>query len=445
MRVKKMVCLLTALLVCACGLTACGGRDDNGGGGGDGPSSDVTLKVWVQSANQPQFFTWAAARYKELTGVTISWTVQASANLDTALAGNDSPDIACAAGGITMPKLIEGKRVLKLDDVITPAIEETLIDSAKINKNDSTDGSWYELPLYGFSSPTVFYNKTAMGELTQPQTYEEFLEIIKKVPAGKEGLVSGLGDWQMPHLMQALHARTMSVEDYNGLIGIHTDHNPFADGNDQPVAGLEKGFSLLKKYQDDGVFAKNITGYNASTASSYFTQGSAIMYAAPSLEYLTLANAPFEIGAIVLPKAPADYASADPDAPSSLVSGIYSDVFVISAKTRYEAECKAFLSWLLTSEPQEKLLEFFLFPAIRGTTTDNMRPAYKQAFESVLGDIYEELTTNGCTPFYQSYSISSMDGRVAGIAQNVLNGKQTPKSGAEELKNFYGNSGIIQK
>lgn len=441
MKTKKFAVILMAALLSVMCLASCGNKHDSSGGSG-GETSGVTLKVWIQSANQPQFFTWAAARYKELTGVTISWTVQTSANLDTALAGNNSPDIACGAGGITVPRLIEGKRILNIDDVITDEVEAKLVDAAVINKGDAVDGSWYELPLYGFSSPTVFYNKTAMGEITQPETYEDLLDIVKKIPQGKEALVSGLGDWQMPHLMQALHARTMSTGDFNGLIGINRHSNPFAGADGGPKAGLEEGFEFLEKLRDDGVLARNITGYNAGTAASYFTQGSAMFYAAPSLEYLTLANAPFEIGAFLLPEAPAEYASED--GPSSLVSGVYSDVFVISAKTEHVAESKAFLRWLLTEEPQEKLLEFFLFPAVKGTSTEHMRPAYKQAFESVLGDIYDELLNKGCTPFYQSYSISSMDGRIASIAQNVLENKQTPAQAAAELKDFYGNSGIIQ-
>lgn len=448
---KRILALLMLLVFSFGGLTACvdSGNGNGNGNGNGGNGSDVTLKVWIQSANQPQLFTWIAQDYKSKTGVSINWIAQSSATLgktlDASLAGAEAPDIAATWGGLIVPTLIKGKRILKIDDVITEEVEATLHDSAKINKGDSDDGSWYSVPLNGFASPVVFYNKTALGaSFNKPTTYAELKAVTDSLPTGKQGIVSGFGDWQMSHFMQAMHARTMSADNFEGLIGVNTQKNPFANAaGNAPVAGLENGFALLKKYQTDKIFAGNITGYNVSTAQSYFMNGNALMYAAPSLEYLSLSNATFDIGAFVLPEASAELASDDANAPSSLVSGVYSDVFVVNAKTSHPAEAKAFMKYLLSTAVQEKLLEYFLFPSVKGITTDNMRPAYKAAFEAVLGDIYEAVNDVGCTPFYQSYSIGQMDGRLASLGQNVLNGTMTAKAAAEDLKSFYDTSGIL--
>ncbi|MGN1099832.1 MAG: hypothetical protein ACI4S9_05765, partial [Christensenellales bacterium] len=140
----------------------------------------------------------------------------------------------------------------------------------------------------------------------------------------------------------------------------------------------------------------------------------------------------------------ASLASDDENAPSSLASGLCSDVFVINARTKYADEAKEFLKFLASEEAQKKLLEYFLFPSVKGITSDGIREAYKVVFDAVLGDIYEIVNSDGYTPFYQSYSIGNMDGRIASLGQSVVNGTITPAAAAENLRAFYASSGILK-
>ena len=455
---KKWFMILVCMLVTVFTLGACGGADPNDQGSSTGEPK-VTLKVWIQTANQPQFFNWAAQRYNQLhSNVTINFIPQNSANLgtslDASLVGNNAPDITATWGGLIVPRLITGNRILQINDVMTEEVEGRLNDSAMINKIDSGTGDWYALPFSGFASPTIFYNADYFAEkgLTEPQTYEELKEIAATIRAEGdcETMVSGFGDWPLSHFMQAMHARTMTEADFNGLIGINTERNPFESQTQpgSPVAGLEQGFQLLKRYNTDGIFASNLTGYNSETAKSYFTQGKAVMYAGPSSDYLSMASsANFNIKAFVLPDAPSDLKPAS-GGTDTMISGIFSDVFVINAKTEYANECKEFLRFLISDEAQAKLLETFLFPVVTGIETDGLPEAYRTAFENVLGEIYDGIQ-EGCTGFYQSYSVGQMDGRLKDLGQSVLaeaaGQDEASAAAALNLLNFYQNSGVLKK
>lgn len=70
------------------------------------------------------------------------------------------------------------------------------------------------------------------------------------------------------------------------------------------------------------------------------------------------------------------------------------------------------------------------------------------AFENVLGEIYTGIQ-EGCTGFYQSYSVGQMDGRLKDLGQSVLaeaaGTDEASAAAALNLLNFYQNSGVIQK
>ena len=111
---------------------------DNGDGSGDsgdtGGGTKTTINVWVQSTNEPQFFTWAAARFKQLNpNITINWTPQSQAtlgtSLDASLSGSNAPDIASTWGGLVVPKLVAGNNILKVGDVVDADAESKLNDS----------------------------------------------------------------------------------------------------------------------------------------------------------------------------------------------------------------------------------------------------------------------------------------------------------------------------
>lgn len=403
-------------------------EETNSGSNTSDSKKNVTLNVWIMSANQPEFFAWVKQQFeKQYPNIKLKIQPQTQSNLgtslDTTLSGKNGPDVVATWGGLVVPKLYTGKRILKLDDVVTSSVESSMIPVVKYNKQQ-TNNEWYCVPLSGFASPTVFYNKTVFkaNGWEEPKTYDELVSLAKKIrDKGKQPIISGFNGWQLPHFMQAIAARTMSAASFDNLFKLSASSNPFSD------KGIEDAFELLEKYQTDNIFANNITGYSATTAVSDFVNQTALMYMAPSQELLTLNDTcSFEIGAFLLPKSPVSEHSSYP---SSMVSGAYSDVFVINSKTKYADEAKTLLKFLISEEAQTKLFDYYLFPVIKSAKSDKL--------DSTLKSIYNEILKSGLTGFYMNYSVPQLDSQLINLAQGVLSGSRTPAEAQKSLEQFY--------
>jgi len=442
-RNRKRSVVLLWILAAALVLAGCSGGGGSGGGegapggengggmsgerpsGSEGETEAVSLRIWIQSVNQPEFFQWVKQEF-EASNKDIKLKVEAQAAnalgdaLDVTLGGSNAPDIAATWGGLVAPKLYRGKRILPLDDVITPEVEANLLDAAAYNKLDG-DGVFVSLPLAGFASPVIFYNKTQFDKLGLgiPTTYDELKAVAQSVrAAGKQPLIAGFSTWPLPHFMQAIHARTMPAEEFGALIGRPKDKNPY------DAAGFAEGFRLLKRYQDDGIFADNITGYDANMAHMEFIAQNALMLAAPSLDLLTLnQSTSFEIGAFVLPPGASD---------GPLVSGVYSDVLVVGANTKYPEQAKRLLRFLLSPEAQAKLLEFDLLPVLKDVDISQANPA--------LSEVVAAIKAKGVSGFYQNYSTTGIDLQLLTAGGGVLTGSMSPEDAAKLVADYYQSS-----
>ncbi len=252
---RKMVTLLLALTM-AGSLVACGGdpagdvkdgdaavkvdageENEASGGGSETPEEGgepVTLTIWIQSVNEPEYFQWVKETFESQNrDIKLKIEPQATTvlgdTLDVTLGGEDAPDIVATWGGLVASKLYAGNRILAIDDIITDEVEADFVEAATYNKLDG-NGTYVSLPLYGFVSPVIYYNKTAFDELglKAPTTYEELKEVSGQIRnASKQPLIAGFSTWHMPHFMQAIHARTMAPEDFGKLIGTPADFNPY--------------------------------------------------------------------------------------------------------------------------------------------------------------------------------------------------------------------------
>ena len=147
----------SALLLAGCS----GGGDASEGGDSAG---SVTLKIWVQSTNQPEYFQWVKEEFESQNeGIKLKIEPQAQGSLgdslDVTLGGDDAPDIVATWGGLVASKLYKGNRIIEISDVITDEVEKNFVEAATYNKMDG-DGKYVSLPLAGFVSPVIYYNKT---------------------------------------------------------------------------------------------------------------------------------------------------------------------------------------------------------------------------------------------------------------------------------------------
>lgn len=413
--------LAAALFLIGCGGGSTSGEDDNPDDN-SGAANSVTLKVWIQSTNQPEYFQWVKETFESQNkGIKLKIEPQASTalgdNLDVTLGAEDAPDIVATWGGLVASKLYKGNRIIELSDIITDEVEANFVEAATYNKLDG-DGKYVSLPLAGFVSPVIYYNKTQFGALgiSVPTTYEELKNVAKQIrAAGKQPLIAGFSTWPLPHFMQAIHARTMKPEDFQKLIGTPTDYNPYE------LAGFKEGFDLLKQYNDDKIFADNITGYDANMAQMEFIGQNALMVTAPSLDLLTLNDAAnFELGAFLLPAGSVD---------GPLASGVYSDVLAINAKSQHIDECKKLFEFLLTSEAQAKLLEYELLPIRRDVDISAANP--------ILADVIVAINEKGVSGFYQSYSASGIDVQVLNAGSSLLTGQSNSAAAAKAVADYY--------
>lgn len=194
---KKFFALVMAAfmtLPLAFALAGCGGANDDLGKTDPGRTS---IKVWCQATNQAEYFRWVKKEFEAkypTYGLSITpKNTDDLSSLDIKFAGNSAPDVAATWGGMTVRGLVAGKRVAKLDDVITSDVDATLNDGAKHNKLDG-NGTYYSIPLHGLASPVIFYNKSYFdnNNLQVPTTYEELLALSNAIRGdGKQPIAGG--------------------------------------------------------------------------------------------------------------------------------------------------------------------------------------------------------------------------------------------------------------
>lgn len=414
MRKKVLSFLTAAVLAIVCiGMTGCG-RFGNPDDGGNGRGDQTALKIWIQSTNQPSYFIgWFKAAFEEeYPEIELNFTPSTSlgGELDVSLTGSDAPDIS-ATWAHFLKTLSSGNRIQDIDNLLKP-YESEFQEMALLDK---VDGVHYGAPISGLSSPVIFFNRTLLESLNLipenwqgPADYAELKTLCQKIKATQrpgtaqyyKALILSSGF----HMMQSIHARTMTGGQLEAIMAPYSDSaaNPF----DAP--GFENGFKAVQKMTADGVFSTPF--FDNAAALDAFRTGESLMVSAISLDLLSLSSCSFEIGSFLLP-ADIPYSSTASDGtavpgagvPDSLVSGTYTDVFVVNARTEKLDACKKFFDFLYSPAAQEKLLEFFLFPVIKGTGLNGMSAGKREIFDAALKGVYDVMQADGMTPFYTTY------------------------------------------
>ncbi len=433
---KKQTKRILSMALASCmalGIVAAGGC----GGGSDVGNGDFTkgettkLTVWITGTNQPQYFMgyFEKAFEKANPKIDVTFVPQTndklSSGLDAAFSGRNAPDMASTWAGAAMMPMVDGQTIVQIDDVMN-GYEENMIDAALLNK---VNGHHYSAPIFGFTSPTVYYNKSVFDEhnLTEPTTYEEFVSLCNsikeiKTSANKQKYTTMVTGYSY-HLMMGVHARTCTRED---LVKIAQGKSGDKGLYDAP--GFYNGYKWVEDMVKDGLFAPNSSGYNETTASNAFTLQKSLMIATTSLDLLELSNnAQFEIGSFLFPDAPAKYKPTygEGATENSMVSGVYTDSFVINAKTSSvkQMACKKLLEFMYSEEAQSQLFNYYLYPVMKNVSYDSISTAVKPVFEANMKDIYETSKTDGMGIFYMSYCAKGgVMGNLEGGVKTIMNG-----------------------
>lgn len=396
---KTSLCLLLLCVFAVCAF-ACGGSGRYGNKG-----DRAKLRIWIQSTNQPEYFMgWFEAAFEDkYPTIDLNFEPQGTStlqtNLDVTLPGDPSIDMVSTWGGTILPTLVAGNRVKDVSDIIGP-LESKMVDKALLNK---VGGKHYGAPIYGFTN-VVYYNKTIFDAngWTTPSTYQELKDLCAKIVAVKD--TGGKQKYQTMvtgysyHLMQSLHGLTMTEEELNAILAEYSAEadNPFS------AQGFKNGFQWVADMVGDHIFANNISGYTAQTATSDFTTQKALMISCPSSDLMDLSlTCQFEIGAFAWPSAPSEYAPGGE--PVNTVAGVYTDVMCINEKTTHYQECKKVLEFLYSDEAQQQLLNTFQYPVIKNTDFQNVNAGVAEVFDTAFKPIFELIGEKGMSLYYMVY------------------------------------------
>lgn len=420
-KLKKLIAvLLSALIVIAC--VACGTINTPGG-----KTDSKTIQIWISTVNQPKYFMgWFKNAFeKENEGITLRFIPSSNigSGLDVTLAGAGAPDMVATSGGIVVPTLKAGGRILSLESILGP-IKNTFHETALLNQ---IDNEFWCAPIFGFSSPVIYYNQTVFDQngWTAPSTYEELVQLCKNIKAIKnkngEQIYQTIVSGYSYHILQAMTGKTMTEEQLTALIADKTSGaaNPFNN------AGMENALKWVEQMRKDDIYATNFTGYTATQSSSEFATQKALMIMAPGLDLLDLSDAStFTIGAFSLPDAPAEFSQEGVKAGS--VAGIYNDCLVINSKTKYAEECKKVIEFMYSERAQQELFNSFLYPVVKNTSYNNVDSSIKSLFDSAFKPIYDTARDNGMTIFWMNYFYKTgMDSGCEQAIKGILNGSKT--------------------
>lgn len=437
-KLRTMLALLLSALMALTVFVGCGTGGDEGSSGGKSNAKKIT--VWITSVNQPKFFMGWFERAFETANPDIDLKFEVSAKLDSgldvSLAGKNSPDIASTSGGLVVPILQAGNRVLDLTETVGK-FDTDFHSTANLNK---TGDSWYCAPIFGFASPVIYYNKTVFkaNNLQEPTTYEELVQLCNDIKAikasdGETQKYQTITTGYTYHLFQGITGKTMTEEQLLDITKDKTSDatNPFDN------SGMENAIKWVQQMADDKIFAQNVTGASADGAANDFVQQKTLMIIAPGLDLLSLSeSSTFDIGAFILPDAPSTFRQEGVE--NNTVAGIYNDCFVVSAKTKYPEECKKVIEFMYSEAAQKQLLNCFMYPVVKTTPYDEVDSSVQSLYDSAFKPVYKNAVDNGMTCFWMNYAYKTgLDSASEQIVKGILNGTYSVKYCFDSIKSAW--------
>ena len=336
--------------------------------------------------------------------------------VQTALGAGNGPDIIYYDSGPGYAGVLaDAGLLLPLDDAYaekgwTDRIYGWTKD--RVTFDGKTYGIGNELEFIG-----VYYNKNIFTELgvSEPTTYEEFLQICDKAEAaGYTPIAFADGPkWPAYHQFSIMANNIAGQEKLDSIL--------FGDGswNDPDIVKAIKTFFV--DMNQAGYFLKDTTAITYEDGNAVFYNGQAAMDITGTWLLSEMSNnaTDFEVGFFFFPSI--DGKPVMP--PGGMGSGYF-----VNAKTQYPEEAVEFLDFMFSEEGGKIWLEdLSIIPSIAVPTADlNLTPLMKFA-------------VNAVTTVPLGYNIDVLAGDNFNTAQGdgyqaVLLGLKTPEQLAEELQ-----------
>lgn len=350
---KKVLTLISLLLIVTFALTACG---------------QTATPTPTQAAKQVEVFSWWVGpgeadglaamvkvfnvKYPAITFVNAAVAGGAGTNakavLATRLAANDPPDSWQAhAGQETIANYVAAGQVAPLDDLFASTGLNTVLPQTLLPLI-SKDGHPYSVPVNIHRSNVLWYNPkvlTDAGVTANPKTdfktWDDFFAVCDVIKAAGKTCLSMGAPWTAIHLFENVMIGTMGADKWNGLWTTPPT-------TDWAGADVTQGLANFAK-------ALSYTNADASTlsdwqpASKMVSDGDAAFNIMGDWAYGYFAN-PAPNGLALKPHTDFDWAVS----PGTYgVFNFLSDSFVLPAKGKHPEETTAWLTVAASKEGQE--------------------------------------------------------------------------------------------
>lgn len=409
-----------------------------------GTKPAATITVWHWMTDREPVFQELAKRYQEKTQVKVNFDLYApsdaySQKVRAAAQGGTLPDIFGILGEKRdFASFIKAGHILDLTSYMETnnGAWKNSFFSKVLAVNEFPEGNRYGVKpgIYGVPIDVMtiqmLYNKDLFKTLglnpeRPPLTFEEFLEIGKKISAtnrggsasgGKQtnihGLVSGWGELWMIDCLANNYAFNIMGQDK--VLATIRGEVPYTDPDWVRV------FRLFKEMQDSGVLANGLVTMINKTAERIFANGKAVFAFNGSwcVNVYKGMNPDLNYAAMLPPQASDKY-------PMAIWGGAGSS-FMVNARSSNKEEALKFLQWITERDQQAYLAQ----------STNNL-PANKDSLSEIpailaqFADDMEQATHPniwGVTEF--SAVIEAFD---KGI-QSIIIGEKSPERVAQEVR-----------
>lgn len=323
--------------------------------------SSKVVTVWHWMTDREPAFKELAKRYEAKTGIKVNFELYApsdaySQKVRSAVQGANLPDIFGILGEKRdFSSFVKAGFVLDLTPYMLEnnAKWKNSFFAKALAVNEFTDGNSYGVKTGIYGVPVdimtiqMVYNKSLFKQLGlnpnhPPQTFDELLEIGKKIKAAKmQGLVSGWGEVWMVDCFASNYAFNIMGKDK--IIATIKGQVPYTDPD------WIKVLSIFRQMRESGILIEGLVTMINKTAEQLFANGKAVFAFNGSwcVNVYQRMNPELDYAAFLPPKTSDSY-------PMSIWGGAGSS-FVVNARSKNKQEAVNFLKWLTELNQQAYL------------------------------------------------------------------------------------------
>lgn len=279
--------------------------------------------------------------------------------LITQLQSSEVPDIYFQWAGFPVKRDAAAGYAADLSEALaTGAWRDSFVDSVWSDGGGAqVDGKPYLVPTSLDVTNTIWYNKSIFEEngLTEPQTWDEFVALIKVLAdAGEIPIIEGNNElWPLGNWASHIASRVVPVDEYQAAF---SQEGPFN------TPDFLKALQLLAELHDIGAFNRDMPGLGADPAMATFFQEAAAMH--PIGSWLIgsesdLADEGFSYGQFDTPLI--DDTHPLKDSVIGTATG-----FIVHDKSPHKPEAIAFLQYFTSPENQKLWAEHGNLSPVKG-------------------------------------------------------------------------------